>query len=131
MSLQGPVLVCILDGWGVNVEDSFNAVYSADTPCTDALKAVPKRYRSVKAHGTAVGLPSDADMGNSEVGHNALGSGQVCVLPCCSCIMAETPVRLGVRQARSSGSISISMHSSLGTDHSSVLHNSQLIRAFS
>lgn len=75
---QGPVLVCILDGWGVNVEDEFNAVFSADTPCTDALKAVPQRYRSVKAHGTAVGLPSDADMGNSEVGHNALGSGQVC-----------------------------------------------------
>lgn len=31
----------------------------------------------MRAHGTAVGLPSDADMGNSEVGHNALGSGQV------------------------------------------------------
>eukprot|EP00878_Enallax_costatus_P000358 GHUV01000442.1.p1 GENE.GHUV01000442.1~~GHUV01000442.1.p1 ORF type:complete len:532 (+),score=190.31 GHUV01000442.1:68-1597(+) len=41
------------------------------------MKKVPRRYRSVKAHGTAVGLPSDADMGNSEVGHNALGSGQV------------------------------------------------------
>ena len=74
---EGPVLVCILDGWGVNVEDQYNAIFAADTPCTDALKAVPKRYRSVKAHGTAVGLPSDADMGNSEVGHNALGSGQV------------------------------------------------------
>jgi 2,3-bisphosphoglycerate-independent phosphoglycerate mutase len=34
-------------------------------------------YRIVQAHGTAVGLPSDADMGNSEVGHNALGSGRV------------------------------------------------------
>lgn len=33
--------------------------------------------RCVQAHGTAVGLPTDADMGNSEVGHNALGSGQV------------------------------------------------------
>jgi len=74
---DGPVMVCILDGWGVNVEDSFNAVFSADTPCTDKLRAVPGRYRTVKAHGTAVGLPSDADMGNSEVGHNALGSGQV------------------------------------------------------
>jgi len=74
---DGPVLVCILDGWGVNVEDEYNAAFTAETPCTDALKAVPKRYRSVKAHGTAVGLPSDADMGNSEVGHNALGSGQV------------------------------------------------------
>jgi hypothetical protein len=74
---EGPVMVCILDGWGVNVEDQYNAVFSADTPTTDKLRAVPGRYRSVKAHGTAVGLPSDADMGNSEVGHNALGSGQV------------------------------------------------------
>lgn len=75
---EGPVLVCILDGWGVNVEDQYNAVFTADTPITDALKANEKRYTTVKAHGTAVGLPSDADMGNSEVGHNALGSGQVC-----------------------------------------------------
>lgn len=74
---DGPVMVCILDGWGVNVEDQYNAVFSADTPCTDALRTVQGRYRAVKAHGTAVGLPSDADMGNSEVGHNALGSGQV------------------------------------------------------
>lgn len=74
---DGPVMVCILDGWGVNVEDDFNAVFSAETPCTDALRAVEGRYRVVKAHGTAVGLPSDADMGNSEVGHNALGSGKV------------------------------------------------------
>lgn len=84
------MLVCILDGWGVNVEDDFNAVFSADTPTTDALKANTKRYRSVKAHGTAVGLPSDADMGNSEVGHNALGSGQVSgVLPFASTAAAQ------------------------------------------
>lgn len=74
---DGPVMVCILDGWGVNVEDQYNAVFSAETPNTDRLKAIAERYRTVKAHGTAVGLPSDADMGNSEVGHNALGSGQV------------------------------------------------------
>jgi 2,3-bisphosphoglycerate-independent phosphoglycerate mutase len=74
---DGPVMVCILDGWGVNVEDQYNAVFTASTPATDKLRAVPGRYRTVKAHGTAVGLPSDADMGNSEVGHNALGSGQV------------------------------------------------------
>jgi 2,3-bisphosphoglycerate-independent phosphoglycerate mutase len=41
------------------------------------LKKVPGRWRTIKAHGTAVGLPSDDDMGNSEVGHNALGAGQV------------------------------------------------------
>lgn len=75
---DGPVLVCILDGFGENeFKDEYNAVHSADTPTVDALKAVPGRFRSVKAHGTAVGLPSDADMGNSEVGHNALGAGQI------------------------------------------------------
>ncbi|CAK0780495.1 Phosphoglucomutase-1 [Coccomyxa viridis] len=73
-----PVLVCILDGWGENIaKDKFNAIHSAETPVTDALKENKKRWRTVRAHGTAVGLPSDADMGNSEVGHNALGSGQV------------------------------------------------------
>jgi 2,3-bisphosphoglycerate-independent phosphoglycerate mutase len=68
-----PVLVCILDGWGENVLDEYNAIAVADTPFTDGLKKDTKRWRTVKAHGTAVGLPSDADMGNSEVGHNALG----------------------------------------------------------
>lgn len=76
---DGPVVVMILDGWGENeYKDSFNAVHVAETPCTDGLKdKAPERWRTVQAHGTAVGLPTDADMGNSEVGHNALGSGQV------------------------------------------------------
>lgn len=75
---DGPVLVCVLDGFGENeFKDEFNAVHSASTPTIDALRAHADRARTVKAHGTAVGLPSDADMGNSEVGHNALGSGQV------------------------------------------------------
>ncbi|MBQ0125867.1 MAG: 2,3-bisphosphoglycerate-independent phosphoglycerate mutase [Clostridiales bacterium] len=53
-----------------------DAVSKAYTPTLDMLM---KKYPWVKlkAHGTAVGLPSDDDMGNSEVGHNALGSGQV------------------------------------------------------
>lgn len=74
--------MCILDGWGENVnQDQWNAVHVAATPTMDSLKATAAaptpRWRTVNAHGTAVGLPSDADMGNSEVGHNALGSGQV------------------------------------------------------
>ena len=53
-----------------------NAVNAAYTPhlaqlCSGSL------FRTLKAHGTAVGLPSDEDMGNSEVGHNALGAGRV------------------------------------------------------
>ncbi|GMH39914.1 hypothetical protein BSKO_07818 [Bryopsis sp. KO-2023] len=76
---DGPVMVVILDGWGENeYKDGFNAVHSAKTPCTDKLKEKAlDRWRTLRAHGTAVGLPTDADMGNSEVGHNALGSGQV------------------------------------------------------
>lgn len=73
----GPVMVCILDGFGYNVEDKWNGIHMADTPIYDGLRKDSSRFRTVRAHGTAVGLPSDADMGNSEVGHNALGSGQV------------------------------------------------------
>lgn len=54
-------------GPGENIADEWNAIHAADTPTTDALKKVPRRWRTIKAHGTAVGLPSDADMGNSEV----------------------------------------------------------------
>ncbi len=50
------------------IKDDYNAVHVADTPCVDSLRAVPGRFRTIKAHGTAVGLPSDDDMGNSEVG---------------------------------------------------------------
>ena len=93
--------VCILDGWGENVnKDEWNAIHIADTPVTDGLRKHKGRWRTVQAHGKAVGLPSDAgriqlpvlitpfgcmvadepfpdtsfiaDMGNSEVGHNAL-----------------------------------------------------------
>ncbi|KAL4435450.1 hypothetical protein ABPG77_006212 [Micractinium sp. CCAP 211/92] len=76
---QAPLLVIVLDGLGQSkYEDQYNAVHVAHTPTLDSLKAAgPRRYRLLKAHGTAVGLPSDADMGNSEVGHNALGAGQI------------------------------------------------------
>eukprot|EP00760_Papus_ankaliazontas_P004765 PhM_4_TR12061/c0_g1_i1/m.56207/K15633/gpmI; 2,3-bisphosphoglycerate-independent phosphoglycerate mutase len=72
-----PVLIVIMDGVGVGPKDNYDAVHMAKTPTLDKLMSNPKRYRAIKAHGTAVGLPTDADMGNSEVGHNALGSGRV------------------------------------------------------
>ena len=74
--VQGPVLTVIMDGVGLAPDGVANAVSSAYTPNLDMLMA---KYPMVKlkAHGTAVGLPSDDDMGNSEVGHNALGAGQV------------------------------------------------------
>ena len=74
--VQGPVLTIVMDGVGLTAESETNAVSRAYMP---NLKRVMASYPTVKlkAHGTAVGLPSDDDMGNSEVGHNALGSGQV------------------------------------------------------
>lgn len=72
----GPVVVCVMDGVGIGVEDESNAVWLARTPHLDWLKANTLGTR-LAAHGKAVGMPSDADMGNSEVGHNALGAGRV------------------------------------------------------
>lgn len=67
-----PLLVIVLDGWGEAREDQYNAIYMAKTPCMDSLKKLaPKRWRLLKAHGDAVGLPSDDDMGNSEVWHSS------------------------------------------------------------
>ena len=74
--IAGPLLTIVMDGVGIAPDNGANAVAAAHTPTLDMLM---KNYPTVaiKAHGTAVGLPSDDDMGNSEVGHNALGSGQV------------------------------------------------------
>ena len=74
--VKGPVLTIVMDGVGLAPDTVSNAVAGAYTPNLDKLL---KEYPTVslKAHGTAVGLPSDDDMGNSEVGHNALGAGQV------------------------------------------------------
>ena len=74
--VSGPVLTSVMDGVGIAPDTVANAVTGAYTPTLDMLMA---KYPTVKlkAHGTAVGLPSDDDMGNSEVGHNALGAGQV------------------------------------------------------
>ena len=67
-SSDKPFLVIVLDGFGEDQEDEFNAAFRAEMPCINSLKKnAPDRYMLVKAHGTAVGLPSDADMGNSEV----------------------------------------------------------------
>ena len=73
---KGPLLLIIMDGIGIGRQDETNAVYVADTPCLDGLFK-SRLYTTLQAHGTAVGLPTDEDMGNSEVGHNALGAGRV------------------------------------------------------
>ena len=73
---KGPLLLIIMDGIGIGKQDDSNAVYLAETPTLDRLFH-SKLYTQLQAHGTAVGLPTDEDMGNSEVGHNALGAGRV------------------------------------------------------
>jgi 2,3-bisphosphoglycerate-independent phosphoglycerate mutase len=72
----GPVVLVIMDGVGIGRRDESDGVYLANTPVLDDLLA-QLLYLQLKAHGKAVGLPSDDDMGNSEVGHNALGAGRV------------------------------------------------------
>ncbi|MEP1126283.1 MAG: 2,3-bisphosphoglycerate-independent phosphoglycerate mutase [Ilumatobacter sp.] len=72
----GPVLVVVADGVGVAPSGESNAVTEADTPTLDRLTA-SELYTELAAHGPAVGLPTDDDMGNSEVGHNALGAGRI------------------------------------------------------
>jgi len=74
--IPGPVVTIVMDGVGISPNKAGDAVANANTPTLDRLF---KNYPNItlKAHGTAVGMPSDDDMGNSEVGHNAIGSGQV------------------------------------------------------
>jgi 2,3-bisphosphoglycerate-independent phosphoglycerate mutase len=75
--VAGPVVVVVMDGVGLGPADEGNAVHLARTPVLDALTAANHGGVPLAAHGLAVGLPSDEDMGNSEVGHNALGAGRV------------------------------------------------------
>lgn len=71
-----PIVLVVMDGVGRGDGGLGDAVKQANTPILDKLLSTcPTTW--LKAHGTAVGLPSDEDMGNSEVGHNALGCGQV------------------------------------------------------
>ena len=73
---KGPVVLVIMDGVGYGQYTEGDAVADAH------MEALAKFHETcpvtrLKAHGTAVGLPSDEDMGNSEVGHNAIGCGRV------------------------------------------------------
>ena len=73
---EGPVVLAILDGVGIGKYEEGDIVRKANTPTLDWL-ARNRLASKLKAHGTAVGMPSDEDMGNSEIGHNAIGCGRV------------------------------------------------------
>lgn len=70
-----PVVLCILDGWGIGDGGEYDAIASANTPCYDAMiKNFPNT--TLTTFGGAVGLPEE-QMGNSEVGHMNIGAGRV------------------------------------------------------
>ncbi|MEE8808332.1 MAG: 2,3-bisphosphoglycerate-independent phosphoglycerate mutase [Lactimicrobium sp.] len=71
-----PVVLVVMDGVGWTEKDHGNAVLHAYKPQIDELMT-KWPHTTIKASGVAVGLPTDKDMGNSEVGHNALGCGQI------------------------------------------------------
>ena len=73
---QGPVVLIVMDGVGIGKYVEGDFVRSANKPNLDWLLAHCP-HTVLKAHGTAVGMPSDEDMGNSEIGHNAIGCGRV------------------------------------------------------
>lgn len=75
MSAPGPVVLCILDGWGLRSERDANAPLLADTPNFDRLMATCPTATLV-THGPDVGLPT-GQMGNSEVGHTNIGAGRI------------------------------------------------------
>ena len=75
MSVRRPVLLAILDGWGIGEENDTNAIHVARTPNMDRWQR-EYPYTTLKAHGEAVGLP-EGQMGNSEVGHLNIGAGRI------------------------------------------------------
>jgi len=73
---RGPVVLVIMDGVGYGKYKEGDAVADSKMDHLTAIRAKSPNTK-LKAHGKAVGLPSDDDMGNSEVGHNAMGCGRV------------------------------------------------------
>ena len=78
MSAPKPVVLCILDGWGLRDAREANAPVLADTPNFDAVMAKGPTAKLI-AHGPDVGLP-EGQMGNSEVGHTNIGAGRVVMM---------------------------------------------------
>ncbi len=75
MSAPKPVVLCILDGWGLSDDSKANAPALAQTPNFDNIFSQSPHARLI-THGPDVGLPT-GQMGNSEVGHTNIGAGRV------------------------------------------------------
>ena len=130
----GPVLLVIADGVGVAPPGPSNAVTEANTPTLDRLYA-GELYTELAAHGPAVGLPSDDDMGNSEVGHNALGAGRIFAqgaklvnAAIASGAMFESPVWKAAISAGRDGTLHLLGLHSDGNVHSNTAHLYAMLR---
>ena len=73
--MKKPLVLCIMDGFGINPQDEGNAIKMAKTPNLDKL-FLNYPNTTLLASGMAVGLP-DGQMGNSEVGHTNIGAGRI------------------------------------------------------
>ncbi|MEC9465540.1 MAG: 2,3-bisphosphoglycerate-independent phosphoglycerate mutase [Myxococcota bacterium] len=74
--IEGPIVTVVMDGVGIGEQDAGDAVFHANTPNLDRYRLTTLTSQ-LSAHGVAVGMPSNSDMGNSEVGHNVLGCGRI------------------------------------------------------
>ena len=127
----GPVILCIMDGWGLAAAGETNAVSLANTPVFDSLLASWPHAR-LAASGADVGLP-DGQVGNSEVGHMNIGAGRVVLqdLPRINAAMQDGSLAshpelaaLGGRMAGSGGRIHVMGLMSSGGVHS---HKDQMV----
>ena len=73
--MKKPVVLCIMDGFGIRNVNEGNAIYTAKTPNLDKFFS-ENPFTTIGASGLDVGLP-DGQMGNSEVGHTNIGAGRV------------------------------------------------------
>ena len=128
------MLLVIADGVGIAPPGPSNAVTEARTPTLDALIA-GELYTELAAHGPAVGLPSDDDMGNSEVGHNALGAGRIFAqgaklvnAAIATGAMFESPVWKGAMDAGRRGTLHLLGLHSDGNVHSNNEHLYAMLR---
>ena len=128
---NGPVILCIMDGWGLSSSRDSNAVALAHTPVFDSLLASWPHAR-LAASGADVGLP-DGQVGNSEVGHMNIGAGRVVMqdLPRINAAMRDGSLAshpelaaLGSRIAATGGRVHVTGLMSAGGVHS---HKDQML----
>ena len=99
MSNPSPVVLCILDGWGLSPETKGNAPVLANTPNFDAVMNGP--HAQLLTHGNDAGLPK-GQMGNSEVGHTNIGAGRIVAMDLGQIEMAIEDRSFGTMQALTS-----------------------------